>query len=664
MRLKSFGGRCGLALTWSTVLMKSLQLLSVITGISSTHALPFTSSPESTHLTNLRHSYRETSLPQSDDHLSHAIKLEYANNDKRILNILGCSSYDQANLLQEMISSYSDSHPVFSSWEEQKVCYIFQTNGTPETILKSLESQTEEGREMEFTLLPSLLKLDESIHQLTETESTTGYVLDISMGVGVQAKGIHSASHDNIGSQILHKARSLHSSREDLAKHWENFFWTSKLAASVTSSAAHLFSASDLLHRQNKFKSVGTKKCNFAQVNTQLGSRSALHLTSDDLSSHCMLLLASVASLHEDVSHVNLYHGYAQLDGTSVSVNSPNVTATDQNAWIQSGADHTTPYTDRGLTGKGYILGFIDSGVDDLSCYLIDSSLTPTPRTPREDYLNPITEYHRRKVIQYVAYGDGHPDLDYDHGTWCGGAAVGAILDTATKKYPKGSTFNGLCEDAQMTMFDVQARGKGMYVPSLYHVGFPPSYDAGARVHSNSWGCRGMTSYTSKALDIDEFMYEKDDFLVVVAAGNDGQLGMDSVGSPGVSKNALTIGASAEDHNNIVYFSGIGKAFNGLIKPDVIGPGTVTSSLFSSLPPPFSPSRSVSALRNQSHVHRCLQQGWSTKLQCSALKWHLYGHTNDRLYCSLGQRISRRSQILGTDLQLHLPLLSSHRPPP
>jgi hypothetical protein len=630
--------------------MRSLPLLSLLTGLSSTDAsFPFSSSSQSTHLRNLRSSYRETSLTQSDEHLSHAIKLEYENDKKRQLNVLGCSPYDQADTLQQMLQSYH-SHPVYSSWDEQKVCYLFQANGTPESILKPLERQ----EEMEFTLLPYLVKFDESIHDQTSRESTTGYVLDIAMGVGVQGKGIHSNSHTDIGTHILHQARSLHSSHEDLAKHWENFFWTSKSAASVTSSS-HAFSLSDLLNRQNKFKSVQSKNCNFAEVNTHLGSRSALHLTSDDLSSHCMLLLASIASMHDEVSHVNLYHGYTQLDdGTSIPANSPNVTATDQNAWIQSGADHTTPYTDLGLTGKGYILGFIDSGVDDLSCYLIDSSLTPTPRTPRDDYAHPITEYHRRKVIQYVAYGDGSPDLVYDHGTWCGGAAVGQILDTATKKYPKGPTFNGLCEDAQMTMFDVQARGKAMYVPSLYHIGFPPSYEAGARVHSNSWGCRGMTSYTSKALDIDEFMYDKDDFLVVVAAGNDGQLGMDSVGSPGVSKNALTIGASAEDHNNIVYFSGIGKAFNGLIKPDVIGPGKMQPSLLIY----FSP---YIFSRHQSYVHRCLQQRWSTKLQCSTVQWHLDGHTNDRIYRSHRQRISRKSQVLGSDLQHHLPLLSQHR---
>jgi hypothetical protein len=52
-----------------------------------------------------------------------------------------------------------------------------------------------------------------------------------------------------------------------------------------------------------------------------------------------------------------------------------------------------------------------------------------------------------------------------------------------------------------MTMFDVERDNK-MFVPSLYHSCLPPAYAAGVRVHSNSWGCRGITSYTSKVDNI------------------------------------------------------------------------------------------------------------------------------------------------------------------
>jgi hypothetical protein len=49
-----------------------------------------------------------------------------------------------------------------------------------------------------------------------------------------------------------------------------------------------------------------------------------------------------------------------------------------------------------------------------------------------------------------------------------------------------------------------------------------------------------------------------------------------SVGSPGVSKNALTVGASSyPDHEVLVYFSSIGYDYdNHMIKPNVVTPGT------------------------------------------------------------------------------------------
>jgi subtilisin family serine protease len=140
---------------------------------------------------------------------------------------------------------------------------------------------------------------------------------------------------------------------------------------------------------------------------------------------------------------------------------------------------------------------------------------------------------------------------------------------------PEADDYNGVAHKAKITVYDVENREtKKMHVPSMYHYTLPSSYEAGARVSSNSWGTPGLTSYTSVALEVDEFMYENKDFLVVVAAGNAGNTGIDSVMSPGISKNALTIGASAANHNNIVDFSGIGKQFDGRIKPDVIGPGT------------------------------------------------------------------------------------------
>jgi hypothetical protein len=54
-----------------------------------------------------------------------------------------------------------------------------------------------------------------------------------------------------------------------------------------------------------------------------------------------------------------------------------------------------------------------------------------------------------------------------------------------------------------------------------------PLYNLGARINTNSWGsdcatgdwCSGDDSHTR---DVDDFIYEHDDMLVLFAAGNDG----------------------------------------------------------------------------------------------------------------------------------------------
>ena len=60
-----------------------------------------------------------------------------------------------------------------------------------------------------------------------------------------------------------------------------------------------------------------------------------------------------------------------------------------------------------------------------------------------------------------------------------------------------------------------------------------PAYDAGARISSNSWGST-LGDYGSEENDVDNFIYEKEDILLLIAASNDGSFG--------------PAGASARDH--------------------------------------------------------------------------------------------------------------------
>lgn len=82
---------------------------------------------------------------------------------------------------------------------------------------------------------------------------------------------------------------------------------------------------------------------------------------------------------------------------------------------------------------------------------------------------------------------------------------------------PKANTYNGLAYNGKITVFDIDENDNFLNVPSLYTISLPPAYNAGARVHTNSWGTPGINTYTTKALDVDQFMYENTDFLFVVS---------------------------------------------------------------------------------------------------------------------------------------------------
>lgn len=76
--------------------------------------------------------------------------------------------------------------------------------------------------------------------------------------------------------------------------------------------------------------------------------------------------------------------------------------------------------------------------------------------------------------------------------------------------------------------------------------------------------------YTAAASDIDSFMYEHKETLVVVAAGNSGP---GFVTSPAISKNALTVGSLSSSGTSVSPFSSGGKQPDGRLKPDLVAMG-------------------------------------------------------------------------------------------
>ena len=144
-----------------------------------------------------------------------------------------------------------------------------------------------------------------------------------------------------------------------------------------------------------------------------------------------------------------------------------------------------------------------------------------------------------------------------------------------------------MAPNAKIAFYDIgNPNAQFLTVPGNLAVSmFPPAHRMGAQLHSNSWGS-SSNSYSGNARQIDEYSYEHQDFLVLVAAGNSGS-SPGTLGSPATAKNCVSVGATqnGDNSNDLAGFSSRGPAFDNRIKPDVVAPGlSVTSA--NSIPTP------------------------------------------------------------------------------
>ena len=183
------------------------------------------------------------------------------------------------------------------------------------------------------------------------------------------------------------------------------------------------------------------------------------------------------------------------------------------------------------LTGKGQIVGHADTGVD-----------TGDKSDIHADFTGQI------EALFDLSNG-GSDAADYDgHGTHtagsiCGNGAAG------------GGQYQGIAHEAKLVSQCVADKQSGYLtgLSDLYGV-YQQSYEAGASIHSDSWGASYNGYYDSRCRITDLFAWNYPDFLPVFAAGNsgdddnrDGIVDQDSLNSPGTAKNVLTVGATEND---------------------------------------------------------------------------------------------------------------------
>lgn len=242
---------------------------------------------------------------------------------------------------------------------------------------------------------------------------------------------------------------------------------------------------------------------------------------------------------------------------------------------------------------------------------------------------------------------DGGADVDTGHGTHVATAVLGAgnALGVGRGTAPgAGLVFQAIENYAVPSL--LCSLLYGVY-EGYYLVGLPgdlgdlyqQAYDAGARVHSNSWGSAVAGAYTADAGNTDAFVWAHRDMAITFSAGNsgvdtngDGVVDAMSVGSPATAKNVITVGASENDRQShwecdtsltytgcaaqggqntlfaygatwpdsfpanplrddpsagnaeqMAAFSSRGPTADGRIKPDVVAPGTWTLSGYADL---------------------------------------------------------------------------------
>lgn len=202
--------------------------------------------------------------------------------------------------------------------------------------------------------------------------------------------------------------------------------------------------------------------------------------------------------------------------------------------WIlQSNTLNVTPLYDNGVHGEGQIVGVLDGRADQQHCSLDDG-----------------------KILFYNS-SDGNDT----HGTHVSGTAVG---DSGTDNNGRGVAYL-----ANMVFNTTPSFSQSGILQrlNLHH-------SQGARLHTNSWGNDGTTSYDSLARGFDSFLYDNEEDLVALAVTNGS-----SLRNPENAKNLLAVGGSFDTPNQAAHCTGgTGPTADGRRKPEIYAPGCTTVS--------------------------------------------------------------------------------------
>lgn len=285
---------------------------------------------------------------------------------------------------------------------------------------------------------------------------------------------------------------------------------------------------------------------------------------------------------------------------------------------------------DHNITGAGIVVGVTDTGL-----YIDHDQFDQTSRA----MFNQLDKT-ARKVVLYRAFankGDESENVLCGHGTHVSGILAGNSLS-------KKAANLGIAYDAKIAFMDIGkqvascAGQRGCEVtletPGEVEELMNQQVKAGARIFSFSWGTGG-NDYNTQSRDLDNYIYNNPETLIIVAAGNSGDKGSHTISSPSGAKNVLSIGASLNDaasfaltpcptvlnKQTIASFSSIGPTLDGRQKPDIVAPGMAVDSSQSEAPGSTLKSTAICSLQGTSQatpvvagmavlLYEWLRDGW------------------------------------------------------
>ena len=212
---------------------------------------------------------------------------------------------------------------------------------------------------------------------------------------------------------------------------------------------------------------------------------------------------------------------------------------------VQAGTRKQSPVWDHGIRGRGQIVAFADTGLAIKSCFFSGAD----------------------KVAKYEDLSGANDGDKHGHGSHVAGSIAGDNFGNGT--YDKN---DGMAPAAQLYVQDIAAGGSLTGIPEDLGTMYAAPYEAGARIHSNSWGDDDNT-YNVDARAVDTFVAAHRDFLIMFAAGNSGPYDS-TVGSPATAKNLISVGAlEGSSPQNMADFSSHGPTADGRLKPTLSVPG-------------------------------------------------------------------------------------------